>query len=149
MFRKLTFALALASLATGLAVSTKALAAAEPDSARLAARYAAWAGGKSNADSLVNGLRNGSSVTLVTTGNNTRNLAGFTPQARMSDEEIAAALASARGTLASLGIRQPTADQIQAALIGGEVTLADGRTRLVQGTVPLLQEPVVSPVAAR
>jgi hypothetical protein len=148
MIRKFDVIVVGLSFACALAVSGKALGAVEAG-ARLASQHSSWVGGKSNLDSLLTGLRNGSSVTLVTTGNNTRSLAGFTPQARMSDEEIATALAEARGTLRSLGIRQPTADQIQAALIGGELILADGRTRLVQGSVPLLQEPVVSPVATR
>jgi hypothetical protein len=121
-----------------IAVATLALAtlpalAAVSD---LSSQYANWAGGKSNADSLVNGLQSGKSVMLVTQGsNNTRSLAGFTPPAPMSPEDVSAALAKARSTLASLGIRQPSADQIQAALIGGEVEMGNGRTRMVQGSV--------------
>jgi len=121
-----------------IAVATLALAtlpalAAVSD---LSSQYANWAGGKSNADSLVNGLQSGKSVMLVTqTSSNTRSLAGFTPPAPMSPEDVSAALAKARSTLASLGIKQPSADQIQAALIGGEVDMGDGRTRVVQGSV--------------
>ena len=114
-----------------------AIAAISPDdSRRLSSKYTEWAGGKSNADNIVTGLQNGSSVMLMTQGpDNTRSLAGFTPPAAMSAEQVEEALAKARSTLASMGIRRPSADQIQAALVGGEVTLADGRTRPVQGAV--------------
>lgn len=137
------------SLATALIVATDAIAAApaSSDSARLASRYSTWAGGRANADSLVNGLRTGNSVTLVTRGpDNTKSMAGFTAQTTLSDEEVSAALASARRSLASMGIRQPTAEQMQVALIGGELALPNGRTRLVQGAVPLRMEP--TPVVA-
>ena len=116
---------------------------APEDSRRLSSKYTEWAGGKSNADNIVTGLQNGTSVMLVTQGaDNTRSLAGFTPPGALSAEEVEAALAKARSTLASMGIRRPSADQIQAALIGGDVTLADGRTRAVQGSVTPLPDTV-------
>jgi hypothetical protein len=137
------------SLATALAVATNAIAAAgtASDNARLASQYASWAGGRANADSIVNGLRTGSSVTLVTRGpGNTKSIAGFTAQTTLATDEIAAALAAAKRSLASMGVREPTAEQMQAALIGGELALPNGKTRLVQGTVALRAEP--TPVAA-
>jgi hypothetical protein len=151
--KKFVLALTFVSLAAALAVSTQAVAA-PTDTSRLASKYADWAGGKSNADSIVNGLRNGESITLVTVSpTNVRNLAGFTAQTRMSPEEISTALAEARRSLAGMGIKQPSADQIQAALIGGEVALPNGKTKLVGGTVTLRMEPeiigTVTPVAAR
>lgn len=113
-----------------------AFAAVDGNASSLSSKYSNWAGGKSNADSLVNGLQSGKTVMLVTQGpNNTRSLAGFTPPAAMAPEDVSAALAKARATLASMGIKQPSADQIQAALIGGEVELGNGRTRMVQGSV--------------
>lgn len=134
-----------AALSLAFAVSLPALAAVAPpdDARRLSSQYSAWAGGKANADALVTGMQNGTTVMLVTQGSDsTRTLAGFTPQARMSSEEIGSALARAKSNLASLGILQPSADQIQAALIGGDVTMANGRTRSLQGSVALRQEPV-------
>ena len=126
----------IAAAAIALAALPAIAAVGDDDSRRLSSQYSAWAGGKSNADSIVNGLQNGSTVMIMTQGSdNTRSLAGFTPPAAMSAEDVEAALARARSTLASMGIRKPSADQIQAALIGGEVTLADGRTRSVQGAV--------------
>ena len=113
-----------------------ALAAVGTADRSLSSRYSSWAGGKSNADALVNGLQSGKTVMLVTQNpNNTRSLAGFTPPAPMSEAEVDSALSKARSTLSSMGIRQPSADQIQAALIGGEVELANGRTRVIQGSV--------------
>ena len=127
-----------------IALSAPALAAVgqSDDTRKLSSQYATWAGGKANADALVNGMQNGSTVMITTMGpDNTRSLAGFTPDSKMSPEEIAAALARAKSTLASMGVKQPSADQIQAALIGGEVT-AGGRTRAIQGAVGRTQEPV-------
>ena len=148
--KRLDLIVATLSFATAMAVSVKATAAPVDDASRLSSQYASWAGGKSNADSLVDGLRSGSSVTLVTVSpDNSKSIAGFTARTRMSSAEIAASLAAAKRSLAGMGIRQPSADQIQAALIGGEVTLPSGKTRMVQGAVALRAEPTVSPVASR
>ena len=127
-----------------LALSAPAFAAVatSDDARKLSSQYATWAGGKSNADALVSGMQNGTTVMLVTQQENTRSLAGFTPDSKMTTEEIAAALARAKSTLASMGVKQPTADQIQAALIGGEIQLNGGRTKAVQGSVGYTQEPV-------
>jgi len=134
MIRIAAAALALAALPTLAAVANN-------DPRQLSSQYSTWAGGKSNADSIVNGLQSGSTVMIVTQGpDNTRSLAGFTPPAPMPPEDVGAALARARSTLASMGIRQPSADQIQTALIGGEVTLADGQKRSVQGSVTPLPD---------
>ena len=62
----------------------------------------------------------------------------------MSEEEVGAALSKARSTLSSMGIKQPSADQIQAALIGGEVDLGNGRTKLVQGSVAATPDAVAT-----
>ena len=148
--KKLILALVSISFTTALVVSAQAIATPAESTARIASRYATWAGSKANADSLVNGLRNGGPVTLVTVSpDNVKRISGFTAQTRMTPEEIAAALASAKRSLAGMGIKQPNAEQMQAALVGGEVTLPNGKTRLVQGSVTLRAEPVFSPVAAR
>jgi hypothetical protein len=126
----------LAAVAFALAALPSLAAVAPNDSRSLSSRYSAWAGSKANADNLVTGLQNGTTVMLMTTGpNNTRSLAGFTPPAALSAEATESALANARSTLSGMGIRQPSADQMQAALVGGEVTLANGKTRMVQGSV--------------
>jgi hypothetical protein len=126
-----------AALAFSL-VALPPLAAAQPgeDSARLSGQYAAWAGGKSNADALIGGLRTGGAITLVTTApDGSVSLAGFTPAAPMTPGEIRSALASAQQTLSRMGIARPTAEQIQAALIGGDIAVPGGATRQVAGVV--------------
>ena len=127
-----------ASLAASLLVASSAMAAA-PEPMRITSEFAAWAGGRENAEALVHGLHNGSSVTLATRSPEHHvSLAGFTPGAPMSFEEVREALASARSSLARLGVRQPDAEQIQAALIGGEVRDRAGRARMLPGTVAVL-----------
>ena len=126
------------SLAACFAVAGNAMAAtASPTEAtRLTSQYSDWAGGKSNADALVAGLRNGSSITLVTNGpDRSVSIAGFSPSGSMSYGNVSAALSSAQRSLARFGIMRPTAEQIQAALIGGEVVLPSGATAQVRGTV--------------
>ena len=116
-----------------LGVAGRAMAA---DDASIAAQYAAWAGSRSNAEALVQGLRNGSAITISTTrADGGTSLAGFTPRQAMAPAEVSAALQRARGALARLGIERPSAEQIQAALIGGEVELRDGATTMVEGAV--------------
>ena len=134
--------LAVAVVALALSAPAVAAVATSDDARKLSSQYATWAGGKSNADALVTGMQNGTTVMLVTQQESTRSLAGFTPDSKMTTEEIAAALARAKSTLASMGVKQPTADQIQAALIGGEIQLGNGRTKAVQGSVGRTQEPV-------
>ena len=134
--RRVLLAVVIALIAAGTPLT------AAGDTSRLASQYAAWAGGKTNADALVKGLRNGTSIMLSTTGpDRVVSLAGFTPPARLSDEQVAAALAEARASLRSIGIQRPSADQIQAALIGGEVRLANGSTRLVRGSAASSLQP--------
>jgi hypothetical protein len=135
-----------ASIAATVALAaTSALAA--PATAQqaqgLTSQYAGWAGSAENAQSLVNGLRNGTSIMIVTREPGRRvSLAGFTPSRSMSDSEVSEALASARRELSRLGIQRPTAEQIQAALIGGEVE-SQGRVVSVRGQVD------TGPVASR
>lgn len=127
-----------ASLAASLVFASSAMAASAPSAppARLASDFSAWAGGRQNADALVAGLHNGRSITLATTGRDGNvSLAGFTPRAPMSYDEVHSALNTARSSLQRMGVRQPSAEQIQAALIGGEVQLSNGRTQMLRGTV--------------
>ena len=127
-----------ASLAASLLTASTAMAATAPAAppARIASDFSAWAGGRNNAEALVAGLHRGSSITLATTGpDRSVSLAGFTPSAPMSYEDVQSALAAARAALMRIGVRHPTAEQIQAALIGGDVELSDGRTLSLRGTV--------------
>jgi len=130
-----------ASLAASLAFAASAMAATAPqssssDNSRLASQYSEWAGGKSNAESLIAGLRSGSPVTLSTYGSNRSvSIAGFTPAGPMSQGAVSSALANAQRSLSRLGITHPTAEQIQAALIGGEVATSNGKLVAVRGSV--------------
>ena len=127
-----------ASLAAALSFAASAMAATAPqhDAVRLSSQYSSWAGGKSNAESLVAGLRSGGPVTLVTNGaDRSVSIAGFTPTAPMSYPAVSSALSNAQRSLARLGISQPNAEQIQAALIGGDVTTSSGAVVAVRGSV--------------
>ena len=127
-----------ASLAASLAFAAGAIAAPAPqtDASRLASQYSSWAGGQSNADALVAGLRNGAPVTLVTNGaDRSVSIAGFSPTGPMSYGAVNNALSNAQRSLARLGITRPNAEQIQAALIGGEVMTSKGETVAVRGSV--------------
>ena len=127
-----------ASLAAALALAANAMAATAPasETARLMTQYMDWAGGKPNAEALITGLRNGSPITIVTSGkDHSVSIAGFTPSAPMSYSSVSSALAGAQRSLARMGIMRPTAEQIQAALIGGEVLLPTGASTQLRGAV--------------
>ena len=127
-----------ASLAASIAFAATAMAANAPqtEASRLAARYSDWAGGQSNAEALVTGLRSGSPVTLVTNGaDRSVSLAGFSPSGPMSYGAVNNALNDAQRKLSRLGITHPNAEQIQAALIGGEVLGSNGKVVAMRGSV--------------
>ncbi|HEX4782679.1 MAG TPA: hypothetical protein VH301_18115 [Usitatibacter sp.] len=127
-----------ASLAASLAFAATAMAASAPptEASRLSSEYAEWAGGHSNAESLVAGLRNGAPVTIVTNGRDRSvSIAGFTPASAMSYGGVSSALSGAQHSLSRLGITKPNAEQIQAALIGGEIRTASGATTVMKGSV--------------
>jgi hypothetical protein len=137
-----------ASLAASIAFASSAMAAslAPTEATKLSSQYSDWAGGKSNADSLIAGLRNGAPITLVTNGSDRSvSIAGFTPASSMSYGSVGNALSSAQRSLSKLGIAKPNAEQIQAALIGGEITTAQGSTIAMKGSVaPRGSSPVAS-----
>lgn len=139
-----------ATLAATLAIAANAVAAPAPasDATRLSSQYTEWAGGKSNADALIAGLRNGVPITIVTNGTDrTVSIAGFTPAAPMSYGNVSTALSNAQRSLARIGIDKPTAEQIQAALIGGEVMTSNGSVATVRGSVA--PRAGTTPVASR
>ena len=126
---------------------------------RLAASFSTMAGSTENALALVNALRNGTPVTLVaapatttttttgtTTGFTTGTTAGtpvpvettFTPPTKpMGWGNVAHALSLAQFSLAQAGITNPTNAQLQAALMGGDVTAADGSTVTLKGILQM------------
>ena len=94
---------------------------------RLVHEYKRFAGSKSNAESLVNGLRNDTQVKLTSKGRTTT----FTPPtSKMGYGNVDIALSLAKASLAEQGIRNPTPEQIKAALNGGKVTTKSGQVTL-------------------
>ena len=99
----------------------------------LVGKFTTFAGSTTNAQSLVNGLRSGSSVTLQPTTTTTPPTpsATFTPPTKpMGFGNINIALSLAKSELASQGITQPTPAQLETALLGGSLTTASGSTSL-------------------
>ena len=106
---------------------TTSTASGNTSSAKLAASYAQWAGSTANARSLVNGLSNGTAVTLNSGSNASPGAAtgstSFSPSTgKMGVGEVNIALSLAKTSLAEQGITNPTPAQISAALNGGMVT---------------------------
>ena len=101
---------------------------------RLVTTYATFSGSTANAQALIAGLHGGTSITLVAptaTGAGTTTSAGttFTPATgKLGNGEINIALSLAKAELQKLGITNPTADQLKAALNGGTITTTTGTT---------------------
>jgi hypothetical protein len=117
----------LTALMTAGAMSTVSTVTAAPASkagsvpmSRLVAAFTSFAGSTANAESLVQGLRTGSSITLVSATNTTTTFSPATKAMGWGNVKIALALAQAE--LTSAGITNPTPADIQAALNGGTVT---------------------------
>lgn len=127
-------AVALAQTSGTAAPSTAAGGSASPDSTaldKLVREFSAWAGSRSNAQSLVQGLRSGSTVTLRDTGSSTGAPTTVDPAtAKMGVGEVRIALSLAKAQLAQAGVTQPTAAQLGAALGGGLVSSSSASTSL-------------------
>ncbi len=101
-------------------------------SSRIVDQYSDWAGSPSNADSLVKGLRSGSAITLqssLETGSTTVSEVTFTPPTKtMGWGNVTKSLSLAKADLAAAGITNPTPEQIQTALTGGDIVVSQGAT---------------------
>src|SRR5438874_3881693 len=119
---------------------------------RLAPQLVAFAGGEVNFANLVNGLALGLPVTLTTpVGAGVTQVVNFTPVGTMSAVQIAQTLETARQSLMSRGIATPTAQQIGAVLIGGQLPTAIGTvqvTGLVSGSAVVGTSTVTQPSPA-
>lgn len=134
---------------SGTQSTTSTTTTTSTEANRLAARYATFAGSESNAEALVNALRNGTSATLdtttttTTTVTNSNGTTSTTPTTfqpatgKMGWGNVNLALALAQHELKQMGIAQPTADQINAVLNGGSVTPTNGSAQSVQGVLTL------------
>ncbi len=108
--------------------------------AKIAANFTRLAGSEENALALVNALRSGDMVRLVaaTHGMEIPDMTAFeTTAGAMEWKAVRITLTRAQDSLARAGIRHPTAEQLQAALLGGDVTDADGTTRTLTGVLPM------------
>jgi hypothetical protein len=117
--------------AAGLLLATASVAHAMPPEPRLVDKYSKFAGSESNAHALVTGLRNDTQVRL---DGPTR----FTPPTDpMGYGNVDISLALAKATLASHGIRNPTSEEIKAALVGGTITAKSGERVTLPGVLTL------------
>jgi hypothetical protein len=101
---------------------------------RLVEKYDRWAGSEKNARELVEGLRNDTRIDLSKNGKTT----SFTPATgKMGWGNVDHALALAKASLAEEGIRNPTPEQIKAALNGGTITTKSGQRVTMPGVLKL------------
>lgn len=103
------------------------------NASRVAANFTQLAGSEENALALVSALRNGQRVTLVSDIGGAKLPVTTTfelPTGPMPWDNVVISLALARDSLARAGIAQPTPEQLEAALLGGDVTTAKGTVRL-------------------
>lgn len=103
------------------------------ESAALADAYAAFAGSSSNARALVEGLLNGTRITLVmpAISGNRPEQSSFVPRTgKLGYDNVRMALALAQAALAKAQITQPTAAQIEATLNGGAIMAPYGPTQM-------------------
>ena len=132
---------------------------------KTASSFTTLAGSTANALALVNGLRSGTPITLTAatttgttgsagtttgTGSTTGTTTGATtgtgtaagttitpPTGKMGWGNVFISLSLAQKVLTQAGITQPTAAQLQTALLGGALTGADGKTTTMKGVLQL------------
>lgn len=112
-----------------MAADTPSAATTTQESTRLATSYTGLAGSTGNAQALVDGLRGGTAIVLVTpaTATSPAVQTPFTPATgKLGFGNVNIALSLAQAELTKAGITEPTAAQLQAALNGGAVTTATG-----------------------
>jgi len=122
----------LIALAGPVAVADPVPATATTPSGKLAAGFSDFAGSPENSASLVNGLRTGAPITLTdpaVVGGPPPNSTTFTsPTKPMGYGNVRIALSLAQTQLASEGISNPTAAELQGALIGRTYVGPEGTT---------------------
>ena len=104
----------------------------------LAPQLVGFAGSSANFESLVNGLTQGTPVTLTTVAaDGSVHIVTFSTTRNLSPVEAARTLESARQSLISRGIAAPTAQQLAVALVGGAAPI-QVRTELAAPAAPAL-----------
>ena len=108
---------------------------------RVAAPFATLAGSSDNALALATALRTGTPATLSTTSTDTSGTTVVTttwitpPTKPMGWGNVSHSLALAQFALSDAGVANPTASDLQAALLGGTVTGKDGATVTLAGVL--------------
>jgi hypothetical protein len=124
--------LRLLSMMAVLSLSAAAIAQTAPPAAQqvqlLAPQLVAFSGSSANFESLVNGLTQGTAVTLTTPGADGLQIVTFIPGTTLSAADAARSLEAARQSLISRGIASPTAQQLASALMGGTLLTPAGST---------------------
>ncbi|WP_329742114.1 hypothetical protein [Dyella sp. A6] len=107
------------------------------ETVRLGSQFTTFAGSDSNAQALVQGLRDGTAVTLDSTATGgTTTATTFTPDTgKLGYGNVRIALSLAEASLSKAGITDPTPAEIEAALNGGSLVLADGTTINLDGVL--------------
>jgi len=94
-----------------------------------------------NSESVITGLRTGNEVILTTTGPEGTTTTAFTPPtSKMGYGNVSHALSLAKEQLAQYGITEPTANELQTTLIGGDITTQSGGTVNIDGVLTLRSE---------
>lgn len=120
--------------------ATTPVASSRDQSARLATQYATWAGSTENAQSLVTGLRTSTPITLQSTSPTpglTETVTFTPPTQNMGWGNVTKALSLAQADLAAAGITNPTPQQLQIALTGGDITTLQGTTTHMDGVLTM------------
>lgn len=123
------------------APATTTIAPLSPGQARVAAKVAApfatMAGSPENAVALATALRTGTTATLsYGSANGNATTQTLVPPTRpMGWGNVKHALALAQYSLSQSGVSNPTAADLQAALLGGSITGADGNTVSLTGVL--------------
>jgi hypothetical protein len=125
-----------ASSATASAATGQTLVAG-----KVAYPFVALAGSQENAVALANALRTGTAATLTytaadTNGQATTTTVSITPPTKpMGWGNVSHSLELAQFALKQQGITNPTSAELQAALQGGSITTADGKTVALTGVL--------------
>jgi hypothetical protein len=139
-----------AAITVTVALQTGAIAQTSPNTGpqqvlALAPQLVAFSGSDANFQALVNGLLQGTAVTLTTlTPDGFLQTVTFTPASVMSVTDVARLLEAARQQLISSGIANPTAQQIGVILAGGPLPTPSGTTQ-VGALVPTLTPAGIQP----
>lgn len=108
---------------------------------RLGTEFTGFAGSDANSEALVTGLRDGTAITLTETTTSTTGTAATTTTTFQPDTgklgvgNVKIALSLADASLSKAGITNPTPAEIEAALNGGTLVLADGTSIDLKGVL--------------